>query len=240
VLTDKNSKIIGDYCILKEIKRSSCSLFWCTVPEFVSKHWVNQEKTQSVYAMSWQRLEACITRQIHARSVTLWLPHNPCKPYLFSSRRSAQIPLGSPEIEHVTTLQCFNPLMRLKANKSTGNWSARNKGAFSVVAKIIWTHSCLERFCQTVARETSTFVDFILLIIQLDAQILFYSKFISSLYMFRAHVLIVRRSKLYYTASGIITPIGIMIPEAVQYNFDLLTMNTWCSKHVEAWNELIV
>jgi len=26
--------------------------------------------------------------------------------------------------------------------------------------------------------------------------------------MFRAHVLIVRRSKLYYTASGIITPIG--------------------------------
>ena len=26
--------------------------------------------------------------------------------------------------------------------------------------------------------------------------------------MFRAHVLIIRRSKLYYTASGIITPIG--------------------------------
>ena len=26
--------------------------------------------------------------------------------------------------------------------------------------------------------------------------------------MFRAHVLIVRRSKLYYTTSGIITPIG--------------------------------
>ena len=30
----------------------------------------------------------------------------------------------------------------------------------------------------------------------------------SRLYMFRAHVLIIRRSKLYYTASGIITPIG--------------------------------
>ena len=30
----------------------------------------------------------------------------------------------------------------------------------------------------------------------------------SCLYMFRAHVLIVRRSKLYYTASAIITPIG--------------------------------
>ena len=27
-------------------------------------------------------------------------------------------------------------------------------------------------------------------------------------YIFRAHVLVVRRSKLYYTASGIITPIG--------------------------------
>ena len=30
----------------------------------------------------------------------------------------------------------------------------------------------------------------------------------SSVNLFRAHVLIVRRSKLYYTASGIITPIG--------------------------------
>jgi len=112
--------------------------------------------------MSWQRLEPCVTCQIRARSVTLWLPHSPCKPYLFSSRRCPQIPFGSPEIEHVTTLQCFNPLMRLKANKSTGNWSAWNKGAFSVVAKIIWTHSCLGKFCQTVARATSTFVDVLL------------------------------------------------------------------------------
>ena len=44
---------------------------------------------------------------------------------------------------------------------------------------------------------------------------IFYNKFISSLYMFRAHVLIVRRAKLYYTVSGIITPIGVMIPETV-------------------------
>jgi len=40
-------------------------------------------------------------------------------------------------------------------------------------------------------------------------KILFYNKFIISLYIFRAHiehcVLIIRRSKLYYTASGIIT-----------------------------------
>jgi hypothetical protein len=57
---------------------------------------------------------------------------------------------------------------------------------------------------------------FILVINQLDAHNLFYNKFISCLYMFRAHALIVRRSKLYYTASGVITPIGVLIPEAVQ------------------------
>jgi len=39
--------------------------------------------------------------------------------------------------------------------------------------------------------------------------------FISRLYMFRAHVLIIRRSKLRYTASSIITTIDVMIPEAV-------------------------
>jgi len=41
--------------------------------------------------------------------------------------------------------------------------------------------------------------------------------------MFQAHVLIIKRSKLHYTTSGIITPIddtiitavGVMIPEAV-------------------------
>ena len=50
---------------------------------------------------------------------------------------------------------------------------------------------------------------------QLDAQNLFHNKFISCLYMFRAHVLIIRRSKLHYTGSGIITSIGVMIPEPV-------------------------
>jgi len=44
---------------------------------------------------------------------------------------------------------------------------------------------------------------------QLDAQNCFTVSFISCLYMFRAHVLIIRRSKLYYTASGIVTPIGV-------------------------------
>jgi len=39
-------------------------------------------------------------------------------------------------------------------------------------------------------------------------KICFTVSFISCLYMFRAHVFIIRRSKLHYTASGIITPIG--------------------------------
>jgi len=46
-------------------------------------------------------------------------------------------------------------------------------------------------------------------------KICFTVSFISCLYMFRAHVLIIRRSKLHYTASGIITPVGVMIQEAV-------------------------
>ena len=36
--------------------------------------------------------------------------------------------------------------------------------------------------------------------------------------MIRAHVLTVRRGKFYITVSGIITPIGVMIPETVIYN----------------------
>ena len=41
-------------------------------------------------------------------------------------------------------------------------------------------------------------------------------------------MLIISRSKLHYTASGITgrPPIGVMIPEAVSYNFDLLMMST--------------
>ena len=45
-------------------------------------------------------------------------------------------------------------------------------------------------------------------------KICFRISFISYLYMFRAHVLIIKRSKLHYTASGIITHVGVMIPEA--------------------------
>ena len=75
--------------------------------------------------------------------------------------------------------------------------------------------------------------------------------------MFLAHVLIVRRAKLYITVSGIITPIGgrpvhrlredriqsslnlcmrrppisVMIPETVIYNFALLTMSK-CARNM--------
>ena len=56
---------------------------------------------------------------------------------------------------------------------------------------------------------------FIQYLTNLMHKIRFTISFISCLYMFRAHVLIIRRSKLHYTASGIITPIYVMIPDAV-------------------------
>ena len=56
---------------------------------------------------------------------------------------------------------------------------------------------------------------FILVINQLDAQNCFTISLFHASTCFEHHVLIVRRSKLYYTASGIITPVGVMIPDAV-------------------------
>ena len=88
------------------------------------------------------------------------------------------------------------------------------------------------------------------------------NKFISSLYMFRAHVFIVRRAKLYYTASGIIKPTGGRpvhrlredSPQHVHRTATYRCDDTreciiqfcppdddhMCSKHVEAWNKLII
>ena len=69
--------------------------------------------------------------------------------------------------------------------------------------------------------------------------------------MFRAHVLIVRRAKLYYTVSGIIiTPIGCRsVHGTATYRCDdtrdcIIQFcppddEHICSKHVEAWNKLI-
>jgi len=77
--------------------------------------------------------------------------------------------------------------------------------------------------------------------------------------MFWANVLIIRRSELHYTASGIITPIGghLMhrlreepVHETATYRCDDIrgcVMQFWppvdehmCLKHVEAWNKLTV
>ena len=87
---------------------------------------------------------------------------------------------------------------------------------------------------------------------QLDAQnFCFTISFISCLYMFRAHVLIIRRSKLHYTSSGIITAIGgRLVHQTATYSCDDTrgcVMQFWrpddehmCSKHVEAWNKRTV
>ena len=62
---------------------------------------------------------------------------------------------------------------------------------------------------------------------------IFYNKFISSLYMFRAHVLIVRRAKLYYTVSGIITlkqVNGLKLLKLLKYNsLGMSNFTTMCS-----------
>ena len=53
--------------------------------------------------------------------------------------------------------------------------------------------------------------------------------------MFRAYVLIIRRSKLHYTASGIITPTRGCVMQFWPPDDEHM-----CSKHVEAWNKLII
>ena len=69
--------------------------------------------------------------------------------------------------------------------------------------------------------------------------------------MFRAHVFIVRRAQLYYTVSGIITPIGgSPVHGTVTYRYDdtrdcIIQFcppddEHMCSKRVEAWNKLII
>ena len=82
-------------------------------------------------------------------------------------------------------------------------------------------------------------------------KICFTISFISCLYMFRAHVFIIRWSKLRYTASGIITHIGgRLVHQTATYRCDdtrgCITQfwppddEHMCSKHVEAWNKLTV
>jgi len=58
--------------------------------------------------------------------------------------------------------------------------------------------------------------------------------------MFRARVLIIRRSKLLYTASGIITHIGGRLVHRLREKLWPPDDEHMCSKHVEAWNKLTV
>jgi hypothetical protein len=65
-------------------------------------------------------------------------------------------------------------------------------------------------------------------------KIYFTISFISRLYMFRAHVLIIRRSKLHYTASGIVTPIGgRLVHETVNnYQYTLFNISEEKMSHI--------
>ena len=71
---------------------------------------------------------------------------------------------------------------------------------------------------------------------------LFYNKFIICLYMFRAlcaqhqEVKIVLYSIWYQVAVPCTgrPPTVVMIPDTVQYTFNLLMMSTLCTKHLEA------
>jgi len=94
-------------------------------------------------------------------------------------------------------------------------------------------------------------------------KILLYNKFVKDIYIFRALCAHHKGVKIEYTASGIITPVGGRPVHRLReesflnlctgrpqsecgdtrcciYNFDLLMMSTWCSKHVEAFNKLII
>jgi len=72
------------------------------------------------------------------------------------------------------------------------------------------TRSRVSQFCETRLK-----LSLYKYLTNLMHKICFTISFISCLYMFRAHVLIISRSRLHYTASGIITPIVVMIPEDV-------------------------
>ena len=61
-------------------------------------------------------------------------------------------------------------------------------------------------------------------------KICFTVSFISRLYMFRAHVLPIRRSKLHYTVSGIITSIGLFYNK---FYFTPLHVSSTCALHQE-------
>jgi len=61
-----------------------------------------------------------------------------------------------------------------------------------------------------------------------------WEKTISWLYMFRAHVLIMRRAKLHYTTSGIIRPIGGRLVHRFREDYFMpLHVSSTCAHHEE-------
>ena len=114
------------------------------------------------------------------------------------------------------------------------NWNGERHRNVTAQYQTSWTSR--KRFYSFDVLLTVHLSIFILVINQLEVQNLFYNKFISCLYMFRARcahrqeVKIVLYSLWYHHTyrcdEYIITPIGVM--------------STWCSKHAEAWNKLIV
>ena len=129
-----------------------------------------------------------------------------------------------------------------------GKWKVRWQHCISLIREAIGFH--VNKLCTDILLTVHHSI-FISVFNQLDAQNLFHN--ISCLYVFRAHVLIIRRSKLHYTVSGIITPIGGCLilsqsmHETATYRCDDTrgcVMQFWppddehmCSKHVEAWNK---
>jgi len=70
----------------------------------------------------------------------------------------------------------------------------------------------------SVPRDATIHSLFISVLTNLMHKICFTISFISCLYMFRAHVLIIRRSKLHYTVSGIITLEQVSGLKLLKYN----------------------
>jgi len=66
-------------------------------------------------------------------------------------------------------------------------------------------------------------------------KICFTVSFISCLYMFRAHMLIIRRSKLHYTASGIITPIGGCLVHRLRESSLKIALHSLWYHHTYRW-----
>ena len=130
--------------------------------------------------------------------------------------------------------------------KVTGNvtriWVAEHNQAIRVSGNREKQENAAKNFLQfTLIWWTQTRTFFISVFNQLDAQnFCFTISFISCLYMFRAHVLNIRRSKLHYTASGIITAIGGRLVHHTRgcvIQFWPPDDEHMCSKHVEAWNK---